>query len=184
MADDDIDPAAGGDGGGDGGEADKPPEWQAPTRDEWDKVQAALGRANKEAKERRTELDKIRQAGEKPDEKAIREAQETAAREADARWKPRYVATAAREALVAAGLRGAPDRLLRLIDSSTVEVADDGTLSGLDTQVAALKKDYPEFFGRPSSREIDGGDRAGSGGGKKMTSAERMAAQLLGAPRQ
>lgn len=186
MAEDEgrTDPSEGGDGSEDD---DNPPAgdaWKSPTREEWDTVQAALKKANREAKQRRTELDTLKQAGEKPDEKALREAAAAATKEADGRWKPRYVAAAAKDALRDAGLRGNPERLLRLIDHAAVEVDDEGTVAGLDAQVAALKKDYPEFFGRPTSRDIDGGDRGGRGDGKtKMTSAQRLAAQLLGTNR-
>lgn len=184
MAEDEgrTDPPEGGTGddnpdnkGGDSG-----PAWQPPTREDWDKVQAALKNANREAKERRGEIDKLRQAGEDANEKALREAREAAAKETEGRWRPRYIAAAARDALREAGLRGAPDRLLRLIDHEAVEVDDDGKVTGLDGQIAALKKDYPEVFGRPSTRDIDGGDRGTTerGGGKKQSSAEKLAAML------
>jgi hypothetical protein len=56
---------------------------------------------------------------------------------------------AARSALVTAGLVGKPDKLAAILDLDAVDVGDDGNITGLDKQIADLKKDYPALFAAP-----------------------------------
>lgn len=155
-------------------------EWKPPTKDEWETHQAALARANKQAKDRRLRIKELeRNGGKEPDETVVAaKAEEIAA----STWKPLVVRGHAASALTEAGLIGKPDRLLKLIDMDEIDVdPEDGTLDGLDEQVAELKKDYPHLFRKKGSNRIDAADR-GERGSKngKMTATELQAAGLRG----
>ena len=103
------------------------------------------------------------------------------------------VAHAAQAALAAAGCKAEDDitRLARLIDRDQVTVEDDGTVTGLDEQVAALAVTYSESF-RPARRQAAGGHAPapaddgvvnpgpGRAAAKKMTASERQAEALTG----
>lgn len=150
-------------------------EWTPPTEAEWKAAQEKLKKANGQAAAHRKAAEEAARKGETESQTAVREASEAASKAAESTWKPRYVKQAARAALVTAGLTGAPDRLLKLIDADTVEIDDDGEVSGLDEQIRALKKDYPELFARRGSGRIDGADRGaeGTGNSKGWSSTSR-----------
>ena len=57
---------------------------------------------------------------------------------------------AARSALVTAGLVGKPDKLAAILDLDAVDVSAEGNITGLDKQIADLKKDYPALFAPPA----------------------------------
>lgn len=170
-----------------------------PSETEWKRAQAALAKANEEAKRHRLAAKKLRddadaerRKNENEHEKALREARETAAGEVESRYKPIVVRGAARAALAESGaiLTGADgkpsptrlDRMLKLIDLDELEVGDDGEVTGLDSQVAQIKADYPEFFERPrppARPKADAADRKPEPA-KPKSSAERLAASLGG----
>lgn len=171
-------------------EGDQPPatdppvdDWKAPTKDEWERTQAALKKANDEAKTHRLKLRDAQKATEDADGKAAREAAEAAER----RYKPVAVRSAARAAFLEAGLADArPERvskLLRMLDLDSLDVADDGDVTGLADQVAGIKADYPELFAKtktPAPR-IDGSNRnAGNGQFTPKTTGEKIMAQVFG----
>lgn len=81
-------------------------------------------------------------------------------------------------------------RMIKLLDLDAVEIDADGVdAEALDSQVAELKKDFPEFFKRARMRDAakDVADTAVAGGGKKQAPAStedmdwktRMKMQLL-----
>lgn len=124
------------------------------------------------------------------------------------RLTPILAQQAAETALRAAGFdgdRGRLDMMLRFIDPAQVdvEVDDDGfEVLGVDEQVAELREQFPELFGRDRSarrrtaadtgagtdraarrrggaREVDGGSGNGRGGNREPTTwVERAAAQM------
>ena len=157
-------------------------EWTAPTKDEWERTQKALAKANGEAKTRREELATLRKQGEDASTTASREAAEAA----EKKFKPVAVRSAAKSALLEAGLQGAtPERvakLVRMLDIDALEIDDDGEVSGLTDQVAAVKKDYPELFTAQKQKppHISGSDRTPSNGHRPMRSSDLLAAQVLG----
>lgn len=120
------------------------------------------------------------------EEKIRREAEEAAM----AKAKPGLVRTAAKDAFKAAGLilpeKGSHDtafaRVTRLINLDDVDVDDDGEVTGLDDQVKAIKRDYPELFTRRGASRVNAG--AGSskdGAGDKVdSSANKLAALING----
>ena len=122
----------------------------------------------------------------KVDVDAVRRETEEAAR---AKLKPGLVKSAAKDALRSAGLilpdkgqDAAYQRAIRLIDLEEIEVDDDGEVSGVEEQVKAVKREYPELFVRRGAKAVNAG--AGSGGDgagqKKETSANKLAALLGG----
>ncbi len=170
-----------------------------PSEAEWRRAQAALAKANAEArthrlaaKKLRDDADTERRTNESDHEKAMREAREVAAGEVETRYKPIVVRGAARAALaesgaILAGADGKPspmrlDRMLKLIDLDELEVGDDDEVSGLDAQIDQIKKDYPEFFERPRPPARPKGDAADRKPepAKPKSSAERLAAALGG----
>ncbi|MFC5947067.1 phage scaffolding protein [Pseudonocardia lutea] len=149
-------------------------EWTPPTREEWEKVQRQLRRANNEAKKRRLR-DK-----EKPAE----------SEDAAARYKPLVIRAEAKAALVAAGLNdtseGRVKKLLRMIDVEDIEIGDDGELDGLEDQIESIKEDWPELFKaqeaeKPRRRapRVDASDRRPASSPKKST-AELIASRVHG----
>lgn len=99
-----------------------------------------------------------------------------------ATWKPMVVRSAASSALVAAGLIGSPDRLLKLLDMDDIDVdPSSGKIDGVDDAVADLKRDYPHLFRRKAgSRQLDAGDRRPPRRTEKMSDSQIQAAQLRG----
>jgi hypothetical protein len=183
-------------------------EYEAPDKDTWAKITASLEKANGEAKKwrmRATGKDEKWKppappkdddngtpapTGAKPVDvaKVQREAEEAAL----AKAKPGLVRAAARDALRDAGILlpagkdkadAAFARAVRLLDLGEIDVdPEDGSVSGVDEQVKAVKRDYPELFVKKGARQIDAG--AGSGGNgtvdKKDTSANKLAAMIRG----
>jgi hypothetical protein len=156
-------------------------EWTAPTKDEWEKTQKALAKANSESKTRREELAAARKATEDDTGKAAREASEAAER----KFKPVAVRAAAKSAFLEAGLQGVtPERvakLVRMLDLDAIGIDDDGDVTGLEEQVKSVKADYPELFAAQDKKppRISGSDRQ-SNGQQPKRSADLLAAQALG----
>lgn len=161
-----------------------PPAYVAPSQDEWDRTTAALKKANNQARKlrqaRRDDISNITAGvtGSTADNAAaILKATNDATAAATKKWMPKLVASAARVALVAAGLTGSPDRFLKMLDHDDLEVDDDGEVSGLDEQVADMKTEYPELFAKKPTKNsrIDGGRRTSvSGDGKKKKSSAQI----------
>lgn len=137
-------------------------------------TKAALAKANREAKERRVELNALRTklaeleaANASESERAIIKARQEAAQAAIAEWKPAVVSARAEAALSAAGCTD-PEKqakMLRLIDQTGVELDDKGkVIGGLSEQVDSIKDMFPEAFAPPrparvTAREVDAGDK-------------------------
>jgi hypothetical protein len=145
-------------------------DYEPPSKAEWARTQAALKKANDDAKRHRLrnkELEDQGRASETEHEKALREARE----EGEKRYRAPLVKTAARSALVEAGalafLQDEKDpesqaarekgesrltRLLKLVDTEALDIDDDGSVSGLEAAVDELRRDYPELFAAPARR--------------------------------
>lgn len=133
--------------------AEKPAdEFTPPTREEWTRTQAALKKANEQAKQHRMKVQELSKANEDADSKAAREATE----QAQAKFKPIAVKAAAKAEFLAAGLNDPKGervaKLSRLLDLDQVDVDDDGEVSGLSEQIASIKTDYPELFERKPAK--------------------------------
>lgn len=153
-------------------------------------MRAALKKANKEAETHRRERTKLEEQYATDAEKATKAKVEEAAKAEQEKWRPRVIKAEARNALREAGASSAAvSRLIALIDVSTAEVDDEGNVTGLDTQVTQIKKEWPELFATkaagknagPSSKAVGAGN-TGDGGGDvaPKRSADRIAATLVG----
>jgi len=145
-------------------------DYAPPSKAEWARTQAALKKANDDAKRHRLrnkELEDQGRANETEHEKALREARE----EGEKRYRAPLVKTATRSALVEAGalafLQDEKDpesqaarekgesrltRLLKLVDTEALDIDEDGSVSGLESAVDDLRRDYPELFAAPARK--------------------------------
>ncbi|KND45373.1 hypothetical protein [Streptomyces stelliscabiei] len=145
-------------------------DYEPPSKTEWARTQAALKKANDDAKRHRLrnkELEDKARGDESDHEKALREARE----EGERKYRAPLVQTAARSALVEAGALAflsdekEPEsqaarekgesrlkRLLKLVDTDALDIDDDGSVSGLDAAVDELRRDYPELFSAPARK--------------------------------
>lgn len=119
-------------------------DFKPPSKDEWARTQAALKKANEDAKRHRLrnkELEDKARGDETEHEKQLREARE----EGERRFREPMKKAGVRAALAEAGF-ASPDRLLKLIDWDAVSVDDDGELLGVEAEVDRVKSDYPELL--------------------------------------
>lgn len=190
--DGDSDDGDGDDGDGDdGGEGDgdnKPkPKKSGDTvpRAELAKVIAARDKAKKEARDATRALEELQRTSETADEAARREAAEESRKTTEARYKPISVKAALLEAGVIPGrVKGA----IRLVNLDDVEIDEEGEVSGLDSQIEDLKRDWAELFAAPETEPKKPEPKRGGADGadkkptpkKELTASERQAARLLG----
>lgn len=138
-------------------------------------VQDLVRKKVKEVRELRRQVKRL---SEKPSEDAA------SVEEVETKWKSRFVTVAATAALTAAGGKN-PAKLLRLLDTSDLEVDDDGDVDGLEDQIDELKGEFPELFGqvvkaekKTSSRRPDVSNKTATT--KKLSASEIQAAALQG----
>lgn len=138
-------------------------------------IKAILSKNRKslrEAEARATAAEKALAAKEAPENK-----DESAP--ADDKFKTLFVNAAAKSALVEAGLSTGTDRFLKMLDLSSIEVDEDGNVSGLDDQIESLKEDFkdliaPKAPAKKPSVKVDGAGRRETPAVPK-TSAELLA---------
>lgn len=144
-------------------------------------IKNILTKNRKELRETKAKLAKA--------EKDLAKAQEAnpdAAIVAEAQaFKGLYLNTSAKAQLAEAGATAGLDRLAKLIDFDSVEVDADGSVSGLDDQIASLKEDFPELFAakktpKPVKTTARGDAAPRPAPEPKKTSAQKIAG-LLGA---
>jgi hypothetical protein len=167
-------------------------DWTPPTREEWEAHQAKLRTASGEAAARRKFLrangidpktgQKIEpdepepEPAARPDDKndeprgatpaEVKRAIERAAAEAELRGRrqTRSLVTGLNTALSDAGWNGQRlSSLMKLIDIDDVEIDDDGTITGLDEQIAEIRTEWPEFFKRTRNPANPSSQAGGSG---------------------
>jgi hypothetical protein len=175
-------------------------DYTAPSKAEWARTQAALKKANDDAKRHRLrnkELEDQGRASETEHEKSLREARE----EGERKYRAPLVRTAARGALIEAGAlaflgdekdpesqaakekgESRLNRLLKLVDTEALDIDDDGSVAGLDAAVDDLRRDYPELFAAPARKPKPRPTGAGRqpAPDKPKSTAEQHAARLLG----
>lgn len=155
---------------------DKDDDWKSP-----ESKKAALADLSKE-RNRRKQVEKdladLKKKNESDAEKAVREAREEAEKEVGGKYKKIIVKSEARSALLEAGLTVGTERFVKMIDVDKIEIDDEsGDISGLDDQIADIKKDFPELFSKkPGSRLNAGSDRTPAS--KKKSSAQLLAERL------
>jgi hypothetical protein len=163
--------------------------WTPPTQAEWEAVKKAsadgaeaLKQANAEAATRRRQAAEAAKAHETEAETAKREAAEAAT----AATLPLLLKAEAKAAFLAEGADKAKvAKLTRLLDLDKVKVTG-GDVTGLDEQVAEIKADFPELFGKAEAEET-GGRKPGrmEVGGRKpdgtpLSPIEMLTAQMTG----
>lgn len=155
-------------------------EFKPPSKDEWARTQAALKKANEDAKRHRLrnrELEEKVRGDETEHEKALREARE----EGEKRFREPMKKAGVRAALAEAGF-SAPDRLLKLIDWDAVGIDDDGELIGVEAEVDRVKADYPELLPqeKPKPKARPTGAPKPPVAEKPKSTGDIYAARLLG----
>lgn len=155
-------------------------DYTAPSRSEWERTQAALRKANEDAKRHRLrnkELEDQGRANESDHEKALREARE----EGEKRFREPMKRSGVKAALVEAGFTG-PDRLLKLVDWDAVSVDDDGDLIGVESEMTRLTAEFPEFLqqDKPKPKARPTGAPRPATEPPKKTSAQIHADKALG----
>lgn len=153
--------------------------------DEVTKLLDKLTAANGEAASYRHKLREAELAAEGESEKKIREAKESGAAEAAQKYTPIIIKGAAVSELTAAGATSGHDSLIRLLDTSKIEVAEDGSVKGVKAEVERIKKEFPALFAgetrqtrRTAGSALDAG--GAPAGGAKKTSAQIHAERVLG----
>lgn len=140
-------------------------------------LREALSKARKEA--RATKRKDTAEDGE--GQKSPEDLEKEVTSRIEAKYKPVVIKTAARAAFAEAGMKAERmDRAFRLLDLDDLDVKEDGSVDGLDDQIAELKEDFPEFFPRRRTQSIDGGDKSDDGVRKTKTSADKLASLLNG----
>jgi hypothetical protein len=178
-----------------GGSGDED-EYKAPDKDEWTRTQAALAKANGEAKKYRLALKAAKTNASNASSGAsggtdVETLKRAAAEEVEAKYRPQIMRTQVKAALAASGLVDAdkPEVLkaaVRLVDLDDLDLDEDGDVVGLDEAVAALKTSFPAMFKRaktggtvrPGSRSNGSTGATGGAGGKPKSSASKLAASL------
>jgi hypothetical protein len=154
-------------------------EYKAPSKDEWARTQAALKKANDDAKRHRLrnkELEDKARGDETEHEKALREARE----EGERRFREPMKKSGVRAALAEAGFT-APERLMKLIDWDAITVDDEGDLIGAEAEVDRVKADYPELLPqeKPKPKVRPTGAPKTAAVEKPKSTAEQHAARIL-----
>lgn len=155
-------------------------EFKPPSKDEWARTQAALKKANEDAKRHRLrnkELEEKARGDETEHEKALREARE----EGEKRFREPMKKAGVRAALAEAGF-ASPDRLMKLIDWDAVTVDDEGELLGVEAEVDRVKGDYPELLpqDKPKPKARPTGAPKPAAVEKPKSTGDIYAARLLG----
>jgi len=154
-------------------------DWVPPTKADYERLQARLTKINAESKRHRLAAKAASTAATaEPDEDAVSKAVQAA----EAKFRPMIVNGALRSSLAEAGLLGTPDRLLKLVDISSIEIDEDGSVDSDDLEdiVNELKADYPELFKKTRVGNADIGTPATGRVSKPLTATERQAATVAG----
>ena len=155
-------------------------DFKPPSRDEWARTQAALKKANEDAKRHRLrnkELEDKARGDETEHEKALREARE----EGEKKFREPMKKTAMRAALLEAGFTS-PERLYKLVDWDAVSVDDEGDAIGVEAEVDRVKAEYPELLPqeKPKPKARPTGAPKPAASDKPKSTAQRHADRILG----
>lgn len=124
----------------------------------------AAREALKRAETAEKELEKLRQASQSDQEKALDTARKEGAAEAAKAAAVRIRRAEVRRSLTAAGIQATELALAATASEfGDLEVDDEGEVAGLDEAVNAFKAAHPSLFGKPAaSGSMDGGVRGKS----------------------
>lgn len=154
-------------------------------------LEEELKATTSESVARRHRIKELEKLQETEDEARTRQTREEAEAEALAKYKPIVVRSVAVAALSEAGATSGLDSLFKLIDQSVLEVEADGSVTGLDAEIARIKTDFPVLFEAPKAEKteekparrapaarMDGGDKTPSSTTK--SASDILASQALG----
>lgn len=188
------------------------PDWQPPSRQEWEGQQDAIKRNNAENKSLRllrkalagqgidistadglarlTELAGDGGGKGKAGDPAIKRAVERATASLEGKYRSAVAGLAVKAALADAGFSGRANefgRVMSMLDMDEMELADDGSVSGIAEQIAGIKNDIPHWFAGDTARrrgaaEVDAGERR-SNRTATQTWVQRVDDQLSGKTR-
>jgi len=188
--------------GGDDDQDDDEPEddFEPPTKIEWERIQSALRNERRERKKLKREFeDKIQNMsteGTAAAQVEIEKVRIETEQKVEKKWLKRTVRAEAKGLLIDAGATApTAERLSKLVDLEKVTYDErDDELDGLEEEIEELITEHAESF-KPKKEEekdtgpvlrrprIDGatrGQRGGSSGRPRVSSAEKLAAQALG----
>lgn len=131
------------------------------TQEDVDRMEKALDRYKSENEKFRTQRDEFKAAADN--------------NEANAKLRERVLKAEAAAKLAATGVKGA-DRFAKYIDFNSLEIDDEGNITGLDEQVEGIKGDFAEVFD-PKKRVgglADAGDRSPADLGPKSVTDQQL----------
>jgi hypothetical protein len=111
-------------------------------------------------------------------EKALKakDSTETEPSAEDSKFKELYLKSAAKSALIDAGITTGTDRFLKMLDLSSAEVDDSGAISGLEDQIADLKEEWADVLAPKPARKTVGKT---DGARREAPSVPKSSAELL-----
>jgi len=193
---DDADADADADAGDDD---DVDDDWNPPTKTEWERIRAALKNERRDRKKVQREFeDKVKNlttSGSAAAEVEVEKARIEERDKVEKKWLKRTIRAEAAAQFAAQGASATnAERLARMVDLDKVSFDDrDDEIEGLEEEIEEIMAENPEFFRKPKDDDkdtgpvlrrpkIDGASRGSRGGGstRKMSSAEKLAAQALG----
>lgn len=107
------------------------PKIEDMTQEDVDKMQNRLDESKTEAKKFREQRDEARAALD--------------SNEVNSTLKERALKAEAKLKVATLGIKD-PDRVVKYLDFTSVDFAEDGTLTGLDESIETVKGDFPELF--------------------------------------
>lgn len=96
--------------------------------------------------------------------------------EADSKFKELYLKSAAKQALLDAGVTTGTDRFVKMLDLSSAEVDESGVISGLEDQIADLKEEWADVLAPKPARKTVGKT---DGARREAPSVPKSSAELL-----
>lgn len=173
--------------------------WEAPPKEEWERLKSALKNERRDRKKERREFDdKVKNmttSGTAAAQVEIEKARIEERERVEKKWTKRTIRSEAAAMFAGNGATAKDaERLARMIDLDKVHFDDrEEEFDGLEDEVDDIIAEHPEFFKkkerddddhRPAARRlprVDGASRGKRGGAPrpKMTSADKLAAQAL-----
>jgi hypothetical protein len=192
----------GGTDDGDDGDDEDDGDYEAPSKADWERMQSALKNLRREKKQQKRDFEErianMSTEGTAAAQVEIEKAKIETERRVTKFWTTRAIRSDAKAMLTAAGATESnAERLSRMVDTEKIEYDEKADeFDGLDDEVEEIIADNPEFFRkaaakdeerqpairrtRPTSEAASRGSRGGNNAGRKLTSAERLAAGVLG----
>lgn len=115
-------------------------------------------------------------------EKALAEkdntGEETPASESDDRFKKLYLNNSAKNALKDAGFANGTERFLKMLDLDSVEVDEDGNITGLEDQIDSIKDEFKDLIA-PKATVKKALPKTDAAGRKETPAPRKSSADLI-----